>query len=208
MRAEINVVKAEIEPFGVTVDAEKCDNINKYIDLLNLWNRKVSLTTVTDVVEILRFHFGESVFALQYCDFSRGRLADVGSGAGFPGLALKLFCPDLEVLLLEPNLKKSTFLAEIVRELNLSSVEIISKPFLESSIPSQSLQFVTSRALAQTSEFLKWSAQVLAPGGSLILWVSAQSADDIRRFAPFQWETPRPVPGTRNRAILVGRKSD
>ena len=207
MNLDLDLVQAHLEPFGATVDRAKCDKINRYIELLTIWNRKMSLTTVTDVIQILRFHLGESIFAVQLCDFSRGRLADVGSGAGFPGLALKLWCPALEIFLIEPNLKKSAFLAEVVRELDLSSVEIISKPFLKSSIPSGSLQFITSRALAQTTQLLTWSAQALAPGGSLILWVSSQSASQIEQSASFRWEIPRPIPGTRSRSILVGHRS-
>src|ERR1700722_6272713 len=96
--------------YGVATSPALADSIRNYISMLLRWNSKISLTTVVDPVDILKFHFGESLFANSGVPISFGRLADVGSGAGFPGLPLGIFLPDLEVVLIESNLKKATFL--------------------------------------------------------------------------------------------------
>src|SRR5260370_8789673 len=101
-----------LTPFNVGPSATLADSIRKYADLLLLWNHKVNLTSITNPREILARHFGESLFAASAVPISAGRLADVGSGAGFPGLALKLFVPDLEVFLVESVMKTATFLLQ------------------------------------------------------------------------------------------------
>lgn len=206
MTPTLDFVKSAISPYYSGVDRQQCDKIAKYSDLLALWNRKISLTSVVETDEILRFHFGESIFALKFCDFSQGRLADVGSGAGFPGLAIKILCPDLDVILIEPNLRKCAFLAEVVRAIDVKSVQILSKPFEDSGISTNSLQFVTSRALSQTPVLLSWSRSALVLGGSLILWVSKDSAARIQQDSLFVWDQPQVIPGTSNRVVLVGKK--
>lgn len=206
MPITIENVAHTLSPYYSTVSESQCSQISAYIDLLTRWNRMISLTSLTDPNEILRFHVGESIFALQFCDFSSGRLADVGSGAGFPGLALKIFRPNLNVVLLEPNLKKCAFLAEVVRTLELRSVEILSKPFEQSAIEIDSLQFLTSRALAQSHRLISWSKSCLSANGSLILWLSAASASELRQDSAFEWEKPIAIPGSQRRQILIGRK--
>ncbi|HWQ03191.1 MAG TPA: 16S rRNA (guanine(527)-N(7))-methyltransferase RsmG, partial [Candidatus Nitrosotenuis sp.] len=98
-----------------------------YLELLFNWNRKINLTAVKTPVQAITRHFGESIFAATLLPMNRGVLVDVGSGAGFPGLALKLACPQLEVNLLEPSLKKCAFLAEVTRTLQLEGVQILSE---------------------------------------------------------------------------------
>jgi 16S rRNA (guanine527-N7)-methyltransferase len=170
------------------------------------WNTKMSLTAVREPQDILRFHFGESLFALQFSDIRRGRLADVGSGAGFPGLAIKILRPELELILIEPNMKKCAFLAELTRVLDLTAVEIIPEPFEQSGISPLSLQFVTSRALAKFTGLLSWSAVSLAAGGSIVLWVSKEQAAQIGEDHHFGWASVKVIPGTRHRSILIGQK--
>lgn len=206
MPITIENVAHTLSPYCSTISESQCSQISAYIDLLTRWNRKISLTSLTDPNEILRFHVGESIFALQFCDFSSGRLADVGSGAGFPGLALKVFRPNLNVVLLEPNLKKCAFLAEVVRTLGLKSVEILSKPFEKSAIEIDSLQFATSRALAQSHRLISWSRSCLSTNGALILWLSTASASGLREDSAFEWEKPIAIPGSERRQILIGRK--
>lgn len=206
MPITIENVAHTLSPYCSTISESQCSQISAYIDLLTRWNRKISLTSLTDPNEILRFHVGESIFALQFCDFSSGRLADVGSGAGFPGLALKIFRPNLNVVLLEPNLKKCAFLAEVVRTLELKSVEVLSRQFQQSSIEMYSLQFISSRALAQSHRLISWSKSCLSANGSLILWLSAASASELREDSAFEWEKPIAIPGSQRRQILIGRK--
>src|SRR5579862_8916516 len=105
-------IRALLLPYGFDASIETSGRIGLYVELLLKWNRKIALTTVTDPVEIIKFHFGESIFAISTGPCGKSRLADVGTGAGFPGLALALADSDLQVSLIESNLKKCAFLAE------------------------------------------------------------------------------------------------
>jgi len=83
--------------------------IQQYIKILLTWNEKVNLTAIRDPLEILYRHFCESMYAAEAIPLKDGRLADVGSGAGFPGLPLKLMRPELQVFLVDPTSRKSHF---------------------------------------------------------------------------------------------------
>src|ERR1700722_3313945 len=117
-------MEKSLRSYGVPVRSGLLEAILTYISILLRWNGKISLTTVTNSIEILRFHFGESLFAAKAVPVENGRLADVGSGAGFPGLPLAMLLPDLDVVLIESNLKKATFLSEVVRTLRLGNAKV------------------------------------------------------------------------------------
>src|SRR5579864_905968 len=93
--------------YGVLPTPELAAGIRNYIELLLKWNKTVSLTTVTNVDQILAFHFGESLFALPMLPVEKSRLADVGSGAGFPGAPLAMARPSLNGTLSERDTWKA-----------------------------------------------------------------------------------------------------
>src|SRR6201987_1705599 len=97
--------------FQLTADDNQVLQIQQYITILLTWNEKVNLTAIRDPLEILYRHFCECMYAAVSVPVENGRLADVGSGAGFPGIPLKIIRPDLLTLLVESNMKKATFLA-------------------------------------------------------------------------------------------------
>ena len=91
-------IKKLLLPYGVSASDVLCDQVQIYMSLLLEWNRRVSLTTVTDPVEIVKFHFGESMFAASSVPIRNGRLADVGSGPGFPAIPLSMVNKDFRSL--------------------------------------------------------------------------------------------------------------
>lgn len=198
----IERIKAELEPYGISASGELCEAISAYIELLLKWNSKISLTTVTDPVEILRFHFGESLFGASKLSIADGRLADVGSGAGFPGFPLRMLLPRLELFLIEPNLKKATFLAEIARELKLDRVQILRWRMEDLPINYADFRFVTARALGNYDQLLRWSRNRLAHDGKLALWLGARDAERLSKTVDWIWGAPLPVPGSQNRVII------
>src|SRR5271170_4191015 len=146
-----------IQTYGITASARLCDQIRMYIDLLLRWNQKTSLTTVTDPEQVLRFHFGESLLAVAAVPIRHGRLADVGSGAGFPAVPIRMVSDDLSVILIESNQKKATFLAEVVRELQLQNVEVRRCRMEDVNLSDTRVDFLTARALGIDEDFLNWS---------------------------------------------------
>src|SRR6266851_5084734 len=119
----VAVIRRALEEFKLPAYDEQILQIQQYIKILLAWNDKVNLTAIRDPLEILYRHFCESMFAGISVPIERGRLADVGSGGGFPGLPLKILRPGLQVFLIESNLKKATFLAEVIRELGLKGAQ-------------------------------------------------------------------------------------
>lgn len=197
-------IRMELSQYGVTADARLCAAILIYIELLLRWNSKISLTAVTDPLEVVRFHFGESLLALSTIPISFGRLADVGSGAGFPGLPLRMACPGVELYLIEPNLKKAAFLSEVVRTLSLDNVEVLR--FRMESLPVEygDFDFISARALGQHEALLRWSRNRLKQGGMTILWIGESDAYSVQESEDWLWKPPILVPGSQRRIILTG----
>jgi 16S rRNA (guanine527-N7)-methyltransferase len=172
-------IRLALAPFAVGVTTEQISMIREYVALLLKWNRTLSLTTIVDPVEIIARHFGESMFGANVLPVENGRLADVGSGAGFPGLALKILAPALDVTLVESNRKKCVFLAEVVRGLGLKDVDILPLRFediFSDSIQSAKFDSITARALGDHHEFLKNAKNKLTPRGHVMMWLGG---DDV-----------------------------
>jgi 16S rRNA (guanine527-N7)-methyltransferase len=193
-----------LEPYGATIGPATADRIRAYIALLLKWNRSISLTTVTDPAEIVKFHFGESVFAASALKFAESRLADVGAGAGFPGLPLALDAFSLDVTLIESNTKKCAFLSEVIRALNLPNATVFRGRMEEFPPGSADFDFITARALGQFDDLLKWSLTHLAPGGKVVLWLGDDDARELSRAPGWTWDRPILIPGSKRRYLLVG----
>jgi 16S rRNA (guanine527-N7)-methyltransferase len=200
----VQIVEA-LRPFGAGVSEVQVSQILQYVRLLVKWNETISLTTVVDPVEIVARHFGESLFAKKLLPVENGRLADVGSGAGFPGLALKIFCPDLHVTLIESNKKKAAFLAEIIRTLDLKGVSADSRRFEEIPVPEPRFDFVTARALGGFPNLLRWARRVLSPEGQLVLWVGGEDTTGLTNIEGWYWNPPELIPESQRRFIMAGR---
>src|SRR5271168_4081527 len=115
--------------FQLTANDIQVLQIQQYMKLLLTWNEKINLTAIRDPLEILYRHFCESMYAAVAVPVENGRLADVGSGAGFPGIPLKIMRPDLNMFLVESNMKKATFLAEVARDLELADLRVLVNRF-------------------------------------------------------------------------------
>jgi 16S rRNA (guanine527-N7)-methyltransferase len=204
MVLEIRDLQAELKPYGVEASLELCASIQRYVALLMRWNKRISLTTITDPAEVVRFHFGESLFAASAVSIRGGRLADVGSGAGFPGLALRLADPDLRVTLIESNVKKATFLSEIVRDLKLDHVTVSRARMGDFSSAANGFDFVTARALGKHDELLTWASKTLSGSGRVILWLGEDDCTTISRKSGWNWCNPTHIPGSKRRFLLVG----
>jgi 16S rRNA (guanine527-N7)-methyltransferase len=195
-----------LRPFGIAASADLCQAIREYISSLLLWNQKVNLTSITSPPEILQRHFGESLFAVPAVPIRARRLADVGSGAGFPGLALRLLLPDAEVTLIEPNAKKATFLAEVARKLDLARVCVRRERTEGIELDGPIADVVTARAIGDFDSLLAWSGRALAPAGQLVLWVGSASVPVLQSHASFSWKPPIRIPKSQNRVLLVGQR--
>lgn len=197
-------IQAALKPFGLGAGSAEATSIRLYMSLLLDWNQKISLTGLSDPLEIVSRHFGESWYLTKFLDLNSGRLADIGSGAGFPGLALKILRPGLEVALIEQNKKKSAFLAEVIRTLSLAGISVTPTAYEEWPVASACLDFVTARALGQYPRLLKWAVSALKPTGSVVLWLGEEESNHLQTKPGWSWKLPERIPGSLRRQILIG----
>lgn len=200
------LIAQALRPYGVNSTPQLSEAIRTYVDLLLRWNKKIALTTVTNPEEILRFHFGESMFAVSQIPIRHGRLADVGTGAGFPAVPIRMVVPDLECILIESNQKKATFLAEVVRTLELDGIEVYRGRMESYPASSQLLDFSISRALGMHENFLSWSVERLNPSGKVIMWLGDNDASEILANTSWIWDRTLKIPNSQHRVLLMGSK--
>ena len=204
--APLNAEKIQraLEEFQLSVSDAQVLQIQQYIRILLLWNDKINLTPIRDPLEILYRHFCESMYAAVAVPVEYGRLADVGSGGGFPGIPLKIMRPELRVFLVESNLKKATFLAEVVREIGLPDTQVLVRRYEELGEEVAPLDFVCSRALGEFPSFLDWARSQQIAAKQVILWIGARDLPEIQKIRTWEWREPIPVPHSLRRLLLVG----
>lgn len=195
-----------LRDYGVAASPALCSSISLYVALLLKWNQKVNLTSITDPKELVGRHFGESLFALDAVPLRPRRLVDVGSGAGFPGLALKLMLPETKIALIESNTKKATFLREVARQLRLEAVTVLRARTDDIDPSPLAADCITARAVGRFKELLEWSRIALLPQGQLVLWLGADDAVQVARARGWSWSLPSTIPKSQRRVLLVGAR--
>jgi len=202
------IIQRALHEFGLTATEQQVIRIQRYVALLLKWNEKINLTAIRDPLEILYRHFCESMFAAAAVPLERGRLADVGSGGGFPGLPLKIIRDELEVFLLEANAKKATFLAETIRELELERARVIVSRYQELFEEVTPLDAVCSRALGEFAPFLAWAGSERIAAKQVVLWIGGGDLDTVRKERGWEWGGAIPIPQSLRRFLLVGKRRE
>jgi 16S rRNA (guanine(527)-N(7))-methyltransferase RsmG len=218
----------------------RLEQISTYIEVLLRWNSRVNLTAIRDPEEIVTRHFGESLFAARHLFPSPGPSAsanasvsaprhvpahvlDVGSGAGFPGIPIKIWNSGIHLTLIESNHKKATFLREIIRSLTLTDADVLSRraedllaqPNSASAQTCRGLHsdppvhikpcIVTLRAVERFNSILPVAAKLVAPAGRLALLIGGAQVPTALKILPwFNWRDPVLVPLSSNRVLWVG----
>jgi 16S rRNA (guanine527-N7)-methyltransferase len=190
-----------------------------YLEILHRWNARINLTAIHDPEQIVTRHFGESLFTAQHLfpqslESGAQCLIDVGSGAGFPGLPIKIWAPDLPVTLIESQNKKATFLREVIRALELKNISVSTARAEEfdshqsaGAPPAARRTTITLRAVEKFERVLPVAAR-LAAGGRLALLIGSLQVAEAHRLAPtLRWAEPLPIPHSLARVLLVGESS-
>ena len=202
---------------------QQLDQISIYIDLLLRWNARVNLTAVRNPEEIMTRHFGESLFAASQLlpsgvltpvrdslhdrapAVASGRSVDLGSGAGFPGIPLKIWSPQTPVTLIESSHKKAAFLREVIRALTLTSIDVYGGR--AETYPKTSVALVTLRAVERFASILSVANSLLAPGARLALLIGESQVALANHTLPeLTWSSPISLPGSQSRALLIGTR--
>jgi 16S rRNA (guanine527-N7)-methyltransferase len=199
-------IRNALREFQIPLDQKQILLIQKFIQILRHWNEKLNLTAIREPLEILYRHFCESMYAGVAVPGEFGRLADIGSGAGFPGIPLKILRPEIELFLVESNIKKGTFLAEVVRELEFANARVLISRYEELSEELAPLDYVCSRAVGEFGPFLDWAASERLSAHRTLLWIGGRDLDEARQSPHWDWQEPVPVPHSLRRYLLVGTK--
>jgi 16S rRNA (guanine527-N7)-methyltransferase len=169
-----SAIAALLAPYLPEVPATLLPQLSTYLDLLLKWNARTNLTAIRNPEEIVRRHFGESLFAARHLNPNTSTLLDFGSGAGFPGLPIALLRPDIQVTLAESQNKKATFLREAIRNLTLTT-EVWSNR-VEAMPASQRFDVVALRAVDNMDTALPAAIARITPGGQLTLLTTTADA--------------------------------
>lgn len=165
------LLSAGARELGISLTDEQINFVFLYLAELNKWNRKMNLTAITDERDVIIKHVLDSLaYAKGFNPTPGARLIDMGSGAGFPALPIKIAFPDVSITMVDSVRKKASFLRHIVRTLRLSAADVIDTRVEE--LPAQlscSFDIVTARAFADMGVALNSGMPLLKSGGVMVL---------------------------------------
>jgi len=171
MNQEILLLNNKARRMNIALSDTQLAQFDIYKNDLLQWNAKINLISENSSHEIITRHFLDSLTALRYIPKPNARILDVGCGAGFPGIPLKIAQPRLELCLLEANRKKVSFLKHVVRILNLASVVIVHdriEHVIKKNLTAEKFDVVISRATFKLFELCSLGKYFLVPEGEVI----------------------------------------
>ena len=166
--------------YGVALSPEQLDLFQLYLDELWDWKRRINLIGLSDRKRVVTELLLDSLIPIPHLP-RKGLMLDIGSGAGFPAVPIKILSHRLKIHLLEPNSKKTSFLKQIIRLLNLTDIEVI-RGRIETDrgkLSQDGYDLITSRALAEIAQIIKWCAPLLRRGGILVCFSGGQSEREL-----------------------------
>jgi 16S rRNA (guanine527-N7)-methyltransferase len=188
---EREILEAGIRHLGFSPASETSNRLLEYLSLLEKWNQAINLTAIRERDRMVTHHLLDSLSVLPYLPASLHHLADIGSGAGLPGIPLAIVRPDISVSLVEPNQKKVAFLRQAKGALGLINLEVIGKRVED--IPPSSFDCVVSRAFADLPDFVRVSERILLQGGSLIAMKGVVPYEEIGRLPDYAQTTVQAI---------------
>jgi len=200
----------EAEVVGAPLSAETVERLIVYLDALCHWNRKINLVGALPAEEIVTRHFVDSLSPLAL-GLPAGQWADVGSGAGFPGLVLKIARPEITMTLIESSQKKAAFLHQMIGQLGLSGVSVCCDRLERCRAPRSGFDLIVSRAVAP-AEVIASGARLLRPNGRFLFFQSQRGAVTLEHetFPGAAWEKTCLTPGLNggaSRALVMMRRT-
>lgn len=188
----------DLTAMGVSLTEEQINQFIKYYELLVEWNGFMNLTAITEYDEVMKKHFVDSLSLIKIYDVSKNAsVIDVGTGAGFPGLALKIAYPNLQITLLDSLNKRINFLNEVITQLGLTGVETVhgrAEDFAKPGKLRGQFDLCVSRAVANMSTLSEYCLPFVKVGGEFISYKSEKINEEMA--------------GAKNAIALLGGKPD
>lgn len=177
-----NLIKNGAEQLNISLNGEQIERLIKYASLLVEWNKKINLTAITDDEGIATKHFLDSLTAIN-TGYVKGKVIDVGTGAGFPGLVLKIAKPEIELTLLDSLNKRINFLKTIGAELGLDGVDYVHARAEDAGVNKVyrgGFDTVVSRAVANMALLSEWCLPFLKIGGHFLALKGPAADDELK----------------------------
>ena len=165
---------------GIAIDEKMKDQLNEYAAYLKEYNEKINLTAISEYEEVLDKHFYDSLLAAD--GEMKGSLADVGTGAGFPGVVLKIVYPDLKVTLIEPIAKRCVFLNSLIERLGLKDIEVVNERGEDHSLGHrEAYDYVTARAVSNLNSLIEVCGAMVKKDGYFICLRGKDGREEIAK---------------------------
>lgn len=176
--------KEELQKRGITVTEEKMARFDRYLDLLREWNEKINLTAITEPEEVYLKHFYDSLTAGLFVNFKDGvpSLCDVGSGAGFPSIPLKIIYPNIKITIVDSLNKRIQFLKTVSEDLGLEGVSFYhdrAETFGQNPQFRESFDYVTARAVARMSVLSELCLPLVKKNGTFIAMKASSTEQEL-----------------------------
>jgi len=171
------LLKDEAKKKEIFLKSEELEFFEKYLFLIEEWNKKINITSIKNKEEVAIKHFLDSLLVLKHV-FLFGKIADIGTGGGFPGIPLKIVEPSLEMFLIEPIRKRANFLRTVISNLGLKKITVFNgraENFNEKNF----FDFTISRALSDIKTFCELSFPLLKPEGYLVAMKGKETEKEI-----------------------------
>lgn len=173
----------DLREFSVVLDRRQISQFLRYYELLDEWNKFMNLTGITEFPEVMKKHFTDSLSIAKYCDLSKiKRVIDVGTGAGFPGIPLKIAFPHLEITLLDSLKKRINFLDEVIGALELEKIHTIhgrAEDFAVKKEFRETFDLSVSRAVANLSTLSEYCIPFVKKGGIFLSYKSEKAEEEM-----------------------------
>lgn len=177
----IQTLKEKFALANIALTDAQCEKFAVYYEFLVDYNKKVNLTAITDIEGVIVKHFLDSAINMNEL-MPNASLADIGSGAGFPAVPLKIMREDITVTMIESNGKRVTFLEELIKKLDLTGISAVKMRAEEAgrSALRESFDYVTSRAVTALPALMEYSIPLLKVGGKMLAYKSGEIQEELQ----------------------------
>lgn len=159
----------ELLKLNIKISDIQLEKLEKYYEILERENKLYNLTSITEKESVFLKHFYDSLTIVKIIDLNNETLCDLGTGAGFPGMVLKIMFPNLKVTLIDATLKKCNFLEKVIKELKLEKINVINARVEEyAKIEREKYDIVTARAVAPLKHLLEYGIPLLKVNGTFV----------------------------------------
>ena len=184
---KMNQLREDALLFGVELNENQISQFYRYYEMLIEWNEKINLTAITDFDEVLKKHFLDSIaIGRLFSQNTELSVLDIGTGAGFPGIPIKIAFPKTKVTLMDSLNKRVIFLNEVIKELSLENISAMhgrAEDFAKKDLMREQFDLVVSRAVANLSSLSEFCLPYVKVGGSFISYKSEKAPEELEASA-------------------------